>query len=304
MQSYDFCLTWNWEHDSDFIALLEEACGARGLSIFQITPNNIGRILAPLSNKEISFTAFLDRASDSDPRFIPVVQWARENAVYQINPHEKAVISSDKSAMHHALINEGIHTPYTIILPPYKEQAVLEPVDLSPLGDSFTVKPAHGGGGEGVYTEVTSLEQVFTARKKYPDDKWLLQAHIVPVNFGTRPAWYRVIYCAGEIFPCWWDTGTFFYKPVTAEEENGYRLSPLKEITATIARLTRLELFSTEIALTAQNNFVSVDYVNDQIDLRLQSKTPDGVPDYIVKGIAWSLASLVAEHRSLPGTSL
>jgi hypothetical protein len=62
------------------------------------------------------------------------------------------------------------------------------------------------------------------------------------------------------------------------------------------AHLCGLELFSTEVTLTPDGLFVVVDYVNDQIDLRLQSKTPDGVPDDIVRDVAARLATLVAAH--------
>jgi len=65
-------------------------------------------------------------------------------------------------------------------------------------------------------------------------------------------------------------------------------------VAASIAHLCGLELFSTEVALTPDGLFVVVDYVNDQIDLRLQSKTPDGVPDTIVRDVATRLTTLVA----------
>jgi len=48
-------------------------------------------------------------------------------------------------------------------------------------------------------------------------------------------------------------------------------------------------LFSTEIALTSENLFVVVDYVNDQIDLRLRSQAYDGVPDHFVRDITQRL---------------
>jgi hypothetical protein len=40
--------------------------------------------------------------------------------------------------------------------------------------------------------------------------------------------------------------------------------------------------------------------VNDQIDLRLQSRAVDGVPDAIADDIAWRLASLVQDVRRDP----
>jgi len=298
MSSYDLCIAWNWEYDADFIMLLDMACQSRGLSPLQITPDNMVDMLQSFASNQIACRAFFDRASDADVRFIPVIQWAHNHAVYHINPYELARRTWDKATMHLAFTSAGLHTPYTIILPSYEEQPILPPIGLSLLGDSFTIKPAHGGGGEGVVIEATSLSQVLVARQEYPADRYLLQAHIVPVQLGSRPAWFRVIYCAGQVYPCWWDTRTHIYTPVTFAEESHYCLTPLYRITASIARICGLDLFSTEIALTPDGLFVVVDYVNDQIDLRLQSKAFDGVPDEIVRDIAERLAVLVADHCS------
>jgi hypothetical protein len=298
MISYDLCLAWNWEHDADLVGLLDMACQSQGLSLLQITPDNIVDMLPSLINNRVTFRAFIDRASESDVRFVPVVQWARDHALYHINPHERALRTWDKATMHLALTSAGLHTPYTIVLPSYEEQPALSPIDLTPLGDSFTIKPAHGGGGEGVVIKATSLSQVLAARQEYPTDRYLLQAHIVPAQLGSRPAWFRVIYCAGQMHLCWWDTCTHVYTPVTPAEENGDGLTPLRHITTSIARICELELFSTEIALSLDGLFVIVDYVNDQIDLRLRSKASDGIPDDIVRDIAGRLVALVAAHLS------
>jgi hypothetical protein len=67
-----------------------------------------------------------------------------------------------------------------------------------------------------------------------------------------------------------------------------------------LAHLSELDLFSTEISLTTDGRFVIVDYINDQIDLRLQSGAVDGVPDEIVKDVVERLVGLVERHRS-PG---
>jgi hypothetical protein len=298
MTSYDLCLLWNWVHDADFVALLDTACRSRELSLLQITPDNLTDMLQSLLDHQIAFQAFLDRATDTDARFIPAVQWARDHGVYCINPHEQACHTWDKAAMHRALVKAGLHAPATIVLPPHEEQPTPRPIDLSSLGGSFTIKPAHGGGGAGVVTQATSLSQVLSARQEFSADKYLLQAHIVPVQLDSRPAWFRVIYCTGQVHPCWWDTTTHIYAPVTDADETHYGLAPLRQTTAAIARVAQLELFSTEIALTSDGNFVVVDYVNDQLDLRLQSKAADGVPDDIVRDVAERLTARVAAHLS------
>ncbi len=296
MTDFDFCLAWNWEYDADFVAILEQACLARGLKFLQVMPANLFSITEALEKNEIAFSAFLDRALEADPRFFPLVRWASEHDVYRINPYDRAVHAMNKATMHLEFITAGIHTPYTIVLPPYEKQVELPPLDLSPLGDRFTIKPAHGGGGEGVITEATSVGQVHQARLEFPADYYLLQAHIVPAWLKGRPAWFRVICCAGDIYPCWWDVNTHVYVPVSAQELEEYGLAPLYSTTQVIAHVSQLDIFSTEIALTAAGLFVAVDYVNDQIDLRLKSKAFDGVPDEIVHSIAERLVELVLNH--------
>jgi len=294
---YDLCLTWNWEHDADFVSLLDLACKSRGLSLLQITPEDLVDAIQSLTNKEITFRSFFDRASDADARFIPVVQWACHHAVHHINPHELACRAWDKVAMHQA-ISMRMDTPFTLILPSYDEQPLLSAIDLASLGESFIIKPAYGGGGDGVITKATSLNQVFAARQQFPSQRYLLQAYIIPARLGSRMAWFRVVYCAGKVYPCWWDNSTHIYTPVVSDEETCYDLGSLRRITSSIASMCKLELFSTEITLTPDGRLVIVDYVNDPIDLRLQSKTFDGVPDEIVQDITERLADLVLIHSS------
>jgi hypothetical protein len=90
---------------------------------------------------------------------------------------------------------------------------------------------------------------------------------------------------------------THAYAVLTYQEETEFNLEPLRSITAAIARVCRLDWFSTEIALTSDGRFVAVDYVNDGIDTRLQSKAADGVPDVVIRQMANQLAGMVVRER-------
>ena len=87
MTTYDLCIAWNWPYDADFVGLLERACGERGLSVLQIRPENLDAIYQALLAGELSFRVFTNRAADTDPQFLKIVDWARIHGVYRINPH-------------------------------------------------------------------------------------------------------------------------------------------------------------------------------------------------------------------------
>ena len=97
----------------------------------------------------------------------------------------------------------------------------------------------------------------------------------------------------------WWDQVTHVYTPVSADEHFRFRLRGLNELARRIAAICRMDLFSTEICLTEEGQFLAVDYVNDPIDLRLQSQAVDGVPDQIVSSITRRLAWLAGNPPSV-----
>jgi hypothetical protein len=296
MTRYDLCLAWNWEYDLDFVRILEAACRRLRIFLWSATPRNVEATLERLQRRELAILALLDRASDSDARFLPLVEWSIAHGVFEINPHERAVRAMNKACMHLEFITGGIYTPYTIILSSWSEQHELGGIDLEPLGRRFIIKPAHGGGGEGVVREASTMSQVMSSRQEFPDDHYLLQAHIEPAELAGRPAWFRVIYCGGLVFPFWWDPKTHLYAPLEEDEVEKHRLEKLRATARRIADVCGLNVFSTEIALIPTGVFVAVDYVNHPIDLRLQSATPDGVPDAVVSRIARRIAEMARER--------
>jgi oligoendopeptidase F len=299
MTTFDLCIAWNWPYDADFVNILEQACQRQGITVLRITPENLDASYQALLDQTLHFRAFMNRAADTDPAFLKVVDWARAHGVFRINPHERETYTADKATMHLELIANGLNTPHSIILAPFAEQPALPAdLDLRPLGPVFAIKPANGGGGEGVIVEATSAEQVAQARQQFPHDKYLLQAYVTPAEIDGQPAWFRVIYCLGEIYASWWPPRTHIFRPVYSDEVVALRLGELFDMAVRIASVSRLHLFSTEIALTPHGQFLAVDYVNDQIDLRLQSQAPDGVPDAIVQDICRRLAELVWQQSN------
>ena len=300
MPIYDLCLAWNWDYDADFARLLEAACAAHDMALLQIHPSNLEAARSAIEMGETRFRCLLDRAADTDARFQSLVDRAQAQGIPLVNPPERSRRAWDKATMHLEFLSRGLETPHTLILPPYREQPGFPLPDLSPLRGRFAIKPAIGGGGEGVVLEASTWEQVGAARQQFPAEKYLLQAHVSPRSLDQRPAWFRVLYCNGAVYPCWWDQSTHGYVRVTAEERSRFGLRELYETPRRIAALCGLHLFSTEIALTDAGQFSVVDYVNDPLDLRLQSKAADGVPDAIVENIASRLARLAGSFPKNP----
>jgi hypothetical protein len=291
---YDLCLPWYWEYDDIFAGMVERACIEEGISLWQIKPDNLLESITALYKGVLTFKTLLNRGQ-GDPRFDPIPRWAHEYGARRINPVEISRWSEDKATMHLEFISNGLHTPYTILLAPFLEQPVIPQIDLTPLGENFVIKPSNGGGGEGVILGAASVDEILTARMEFPEQKYLIQAHVNPQMIEDAPAWFRVFYANGETYPCWWDPETHIYAPLTAQEESLYRLGRLRDVTKRIASICKLDWFSTEIALA--DEFVVVDYVNDEIDTRVQSQAMDGAPDEVMEGIAIQLVRIAKENR-------
>lgn len=291
MQTFDLCLTWYWLYDHDFVRFIEEACAARHMTLWQITPTNILQAVQELYSGGATFGTLLDRAAD-EMRFEPIRRFASQHGKRRLNPVELSHWSEDKATMHLELMEAGVQTPYTIILAPFVAEPLLPPLNLAPLGSRFVLKPAVGGGGEGVILNASSLDDIRRARLEFPEQKYLIEEQIEARVLAGREAWFRIFFVAGRTIPCWWHPITHAYAVLTPEQEAQFELSPLQSIAATIARVCKLDWFSTEVAFTRDGRFVAVDYVNDGIDTRIQSKAADGVPDDVMRQMADGLVGL------------
>lgn len=297
----DIAVAWDWPYDSDFISLMEGECRKRELRFSAPGAGEARRIAEALRCGTLSVGTFLDRADPEEEPFADLARAMATSGARCLNRADAVRRAADKATMHLEFLSHGIAVPYTIIISPYnhKRQVELSLEQLARLGRPFIIKPANTtGGGTGVITGAETLKDVIDSRMHHKDDKYLLQEKVVPEQPEGRRAWFRVFYVCGGVFPCWWDDITHLYSEVAEDESERLSLSPLVSITRSISTVCGLDFFSTEIALTSCGKFVTVDYVNEICDMRLQSRHPDGVPDRLAREIC----GLLAEAASAPGT--
>lgn len=287
------CLTSDWEPDRSFLERLERKLQERGHTTYLVWPGNLDDTVAAVRRGELEFSYFLDRASNTSPEFFALTGMLQDAGVPCLDTPQAMVWAADKATMHLEFHRAGIEVPYTVILDSFENRADLPGLEaeLSALGSPFVIKPANTtGGGIGVFDRAATREDIQQVRQQYPRDKYLLQAKMSPKESEGRRNWFRTFYAGGRIFPSWWDDRSHLYAPVSEGEVERCSLEPLWTITESIARVCRLNLFSSEIVKTTGERFVVVDYVNETPDLRSKSTCPDGVPEHIVEEIVDVLA--------------
>ena len=301
MHQIDLAIAYTWEYDEEFVNAIIKIFNEKNLSTLTITYDNVDEIMQKVSQKELIAKFYLDRASDVAEEFEPLAKLMQENKAYIINQYSNVQFAIDKATMHLEFITHGINTPYSIIISPYKEKKDIELSleQLAKLGRPFIIKPANTtGGGIGVVMGAETLADVLKARQHLEDDKYLLQEKIEPVEIDGKRFWFRSFYAFGEIIHCWWNDLTHIYSEITDEDFRKYNLDEMGDIVSKIHRITNLDFFSTEIALTKEQKFIVIDYVNDQCDMRFQSNHFDGVPDKVVYRIIEAMANFILSKKS------
>jgi hypothetical protein len=297
----DIAVAWDWAYDRDFISLIDAECTRRGLRMSAPGAGDAARVAAALKSGTLRVGTFLDRAAPDEEPFMELAAAMVRSGARYLNRPDAMRKAADKATMHLEFLSHGIEVPYTIIISPYsrERQVELSLEQLARLGRPFIIKPANTtGGGTGVITGAETLKDVIDSRKHHQDDKYLLQEKVVPAELGGRRAWFRVFFVCGGIFPCWWNEITHIYEEVTQDQIGGFSLSPLVSNTREISAVCGLDFFSTEIAMTSDGRFLTVDYVNEICDMRLQSRNADGVPDRLAVAISGLLVDAALRNGS------
>ncbi len=296
----DLLLLWEWPWDAPFVQRVLCAASAAGVAASAAGPEETLACLERLSAGGPAPLVIIDRASDVLPSAARLVADAKARGVLVVNDPDRAAAAVDKARMHLALMSIGVEVPWTLLLPPDR---VLTPQDeeaLTSVGTPFVIKPAHGGGGDGVVLGASTLADIARARLACADDTVLVQEHIVPRDFGGRPAYFRVLYCLGDIHPCFWHPDTSEYAALSEAERASDWARGLEAVARAIAGVSLMSLFSTEVALSVDGRWVAVDYVNDMCDLRPASLCAGGVPDPVLDAIVRRLVA--AAGAGSPGT--
>lgn len=280
MKSYDFGLAWNSGNTEKFVKWTRRECSLRGMKFVLITEKNVAGIIDDLEKGRLKIKFLLDNEADyDDPKnlFARLSYAVKDTDGYVICDPDDARQASNKAVAHYDLVKAGIPVPYTVVVRNWEpDDFVLTKEEQKQLGLEFIIKPASGFGQKGVIKNAKgSISEIAQARHFNRGDNFLLQKKIEPITLGGKQTWFRVYFLFGEIIPCWWNTENGQYLHMTLREMSGFRLLPLARIASEVARITNMDFFSSEIAITGkgtERKFVTIDYVNDQPELCIRSE--------------------------------
>ncbi|MBL7198279.1 MAG: hypothetical protein ISS47_09295 [Candidatus Omnitrophica bacterium] len=321
MKIYDFAFAWDGDRREKILKWIRRECSLRNLNFLLVNDNNVSRVISDLEKGRLKIRFLLDTAAEY---YIPKDLYTRLcYAVKDVEGYiacdpDDARQAANKAVTHYDLLRANVPVPYTVVVRDWEpDNFKLTKDELKRMGKPFIIKPASGFGQKGVIKDATgSIVEIAKARHFNRGDSFLLQEKIIPTFLGDKQGWFRVYFLFGEIIPCWWNTESGWYSHVTLREMYNYKLLPLARITSEIARITNMDFFSSEIAVSGRGKdrrFVAIDYVNDQPELNVRSeKVSRGfiggpVPEVIehiaerVIEIAWRMSKgiPVGIHRSI-----
>lgn len=287
-----------------FVRLLHDYSAAAGLRFVHCGSHDQAEALrAAVEAGDLRIGCLIDYMGGSFRRDYEFACAVKDSGGLVVDDPELVRLYGDKAVMHHALSEAGLEMPRTVILRSWQPTRALTAAERILLGQYIVVKPARGSGASGVVLGCDgSAEAIAAARDHDPDDHFLLQEYIEPVDLGGRPAWFRVYSCFGRIGYCFWHPHTHETIGVSAEEHAAYGLDALSEIAQTIGRVSGYTWFSCEVALTRRDGrlcWLPIDYLNNKCYLLAQSEVgARGVPDIIVDAVIRELVDQEAHHAA------
>jgi hypothetical protein len=292
--SYDLVLSSPF-HNYDFFAhKMRELCGQMGLTFFMVDDVWVKEFTHKLQNKESRVRVLFDLTANQSVENDPYLLLAREvkrQRGYVIDDPDRTAIVAHKARFHTMLLENHIPVPETIIVGRSQLDTFKITNEMKALvGDPFVVKPAWGDSAVGVIVNGRSEADLRASAELAPNsDSFLIQRLLKSKQLEGRTGWFRLFYICGEIIPCWWNPATHEYQLVTPAQQRYFKLAPLKRIMKSIAAVSKMKKFTSEICLNEDGRFYSVDYVNADPDMNPRSFYPNGVPDEVVRHIVWLL---------------
>ena len=301
-------MTHKLDADDLFIHCIQQRCAEARLNFFLIEPAWVELFFTYLQQGKIWPRALLNMHSEHhqpEDIFHRLVKLAAERQTQVIDQPDRAQAAFDKSRLHPRLVDAGIPVPWTLVVPRDQPEGWrLTEEQRAALGMPFVIKPAMGYGRKGLVLDATQESDLARSISAWSDRNYLFQRRIVPQERNGEPFYLRAYHVFGSVYLTWWNCFNDRYRLTTDTERQELGLQRVEELVRRLAVLTGMHFFSSEIARTDHEEFVLIDYVNDQCHLLSQSAQPEkGVPDTLVVEIASRIVESVAAMVRPPGKS-
>ncbi len=261
-------------HSGRLVQLLREAMEPMGLSFLLVNKSNVEQIIRQTEQGLFHPHVYLDLCASPNSPFDQLINTAYRHGIYTVRkPQDNQWVL--KADSHERLAKEGMPLPPTVILRRDQPDRDLTPEERMRLGDRCVIKPSFGEATKGVKLNVNpTLDVIANARNYNRKDDYLIQRMMTWGRLGGRPAYLRGYNVLGHRSLLWWVLGPNSYATLTWADLHRYDLLPCLDIMNRLADITKMDFFSTEIAITSEpgvNRFCLIDYVNDACDIDPQS---------------------------------
>ncbi len=319
----------NPQHPSftHFLEALKKECVRKGLKFLLIHDETVSEVTEKIRIGKLNLGFHLDFFAlwhEANDPFALLSTTIQDSGGTPINAPSRSKLFTDKANSHYELNSINLGVPRSLILRPGLIEKSISQMVIGFLGKKqlpneggFFLKKANGFGNRGV-THLKTVQpellipQIQKTLLADPLDSYLLQEEVrysfLQTQSGmTRPAYWRVINCMGNLHPFWWKPAEYCspdeksYIPLEPSELRKYRLQPLLDYAEELRELSKLEWFSTEICLNEKTGssrhqircedgilrpLIAIDTFNDQCDVHIQSRWHGGPPDVSVYGFA------------------
>lgn len=285
-----------------FLSLLEREAHARGMIFFHCQSHDHAETLRwALHRGELKIDCLIDYMGRSFQHDYELGCAVKDAGGLVLDDPDRVKIYGDKAVMHQELARLGVEMPRTLLWRPGQPSRDLTAHEIAYLGQRIVCKPAGGSGSGGVVLDMAPTRAALDGAREYdPDDTYLLQEFVAPLDLAGQPAWFRVYNCFGKIFACFWHPETHATTLIPPEQIDQYRLHELERISRTVALISGYTWFSTEIALTERAGrqvFLPIDYLNNKCFMLTHGEFgPSGMPDAVAEAVAREIAEQTWRH--------
>lgn len=277
--------------------LFHDALSPYGLSMLVANKSNCTALTGQLRAGKFKPRVLLDLCSAVHPEFGDLLKAAAQAGAYCIGEPSKLEAWTYKAAAHPRLVEAGLPVPATVIFRAGDASRELTAEERALVGDKCVIKPSWGVAGKGVVANVKpTRENIEAARQFDPKDDYLVQRMVKWERFGNRSAYLRGYNILGTRTLLWWAPESHAYDICTWQDVRTYDLMGAVELMDRLAKVTGMDYFSSEIAITSgvgQPRFVLIDYCNDQCDLNPGTAQQHGPPESWVKWVCERFAEFV-----------